>query len=221
MPGTSAPGAGAADGPQRTAGHATAGTGVNGQPDGGWAGAAAEPDPRRWLVLAVIAVAQLMVVLDATVMNIALPSAQRDLGFSNVDRQWVVTAYALPFGSLLLFGGRLADLIGRRAMFITGLAGFAAASAVSFPMLVTARACQGARLPRSRRSAAHRIRGLAVPREVAKVLTRSAGAVANALDKLVSLGVAQMVTDKPRTYQAREHPADGDLVRDTGLSPID
>ena len=149
MPGTSAPGAGAADGPPCTPGHVTAGTGVNGQPDGGWAGATAEPDPRRWLVLAVIAVAQLMVVLDATVMNIALPSAQRDLGFSNVDRQWVVTAYALSFGSLLLFGGRLADLIGRRAMFITGLAGFAAASAaggaaVSFPMLVTARACQGA-----------------------------------------------------------------------------
>ena len=114
----------------------------------GWGAAAAQPDPRRWLILAVIAVAQLMVVLDATVMNIALPSAQHDLGFSNVDRQWVVTAYSLTFGSLLLFGGRLADLIGRRVMFITGLAGFAVASAVggasvSFGMLVTARACQG------------------------------------------------------------------------------
>ena len=108
-------------------------------------GAAAQPDPRRWLILVVIAVAQLMVVLDATVMNIALPSAQRDLGFSNVDRQWIVTAYSLSFGSLLLFCGRLADLIGRKVMFITGLAGFAVASAVggasvNFGMLVTARA---------------------------------------------------------------------------------
>ncbi|MFD0533709.1 hypothetical protein ACFQY7_07835 [Actinomadura luteofluorescens] len=78
------------------------------------AGPAAEvttrPDPRRWLVLAVIAAAQLMVVLDLTVMNLALPSAQRALGFSAADRQWVVTAYALSFGSLLLFCGRLADL---------------------------------------------------------------------------------------------------------------
>jgi EmrB/QacA subfamily drug resistance transporter len=115
---------------------------------GAWAGGQAEPDPRRWLILVVIAVAQLMVVLDATVMNIALPSAQRDLGFSNVDRQWIVTAYSLSFGSLLLFCGRLADLIGRKVMFITGLAGFAVASAVggasvNFGMLVTARACQG------------------------------------------------------------------------------
>jgi EmrB/QacA subfamily drug resistance transporter len=115
----------------------------------GWGGAAAQPDPRRWLILVVIATAQLMVVLDATVMNIALPSAQKALGFSVVDRQWVVTAYSLSFGSLLLFGGRLADLVGRRVMFITGLAGFALASAVggasvSFAMLVTARACQGA-----------------------------------------------------------------------------
>ena len=109
---------------------------------------AAQPDSRRWLILVVIALAQLMVVLDATVMNIALPSAQRDLGFSNVDRQWIVTAYSLSFGSLLLFCGRLADLIGRKVMFITGLAGFAVASAVggasvNFGMLVTARACQG------------------------------------------------------------------------------
>jgi EmrB/QacA subfamily drug resistance transporter len=96
----------------------------------------------------VIGIAQLMVVLDVTVMNLALPSAQRDLGFSNADRQWVVTAYALSFGSLLLFCGRLADLIGRKVVFITGLIGFAVASAVggasvSFAMLVTARACQG------------------------------------------------------------------------------
>ena len=89
-----------------------------------------------------------MVVLDMTVMNIALPSAQHALSFSNVDRQWVVTAYSLSFGSLLLFCGRLADLIGRKVTFITGLAGFALASAVggasvNFTMLVTARACQG------------------------------------------------------------------------------
>src|ERR1700749_3173892 len=114
----------------------------------GLGAAAAQPESRRWLILVVIAVAQLMVVLDATVMNIALPSAQRDLGFSNVDRQWIVTAYSLSFGSLLLFCGRLADLVGRKVMFITGLAGFAVASAVggaaaNFAMLVTARAAQG------------------------------------------------------------------------------
>ena len=105
-------------------------------------------DPRRWLILAVIAAAQLMVVLDLTVMNLALPSAQHALNFTTTDRQWVVTAYALSFGSLLLFCGRLADLIGRKVTFIAGLVGFAAASAVggasdSFAMLVTARACQG------------------------------------------------------------------------------
>nr|WP_245687136.1 MFS transporter [Peterkaempfera griseoplana] len=108
----------------------------------------AAADPRRWLVLAVIAVAQLMVVLDLTVMNLALPSAQNALKFTAADRQWVVTAYALSFGGLLLFCGRLADLIGRKVTFLTGLVGFAAASAVGgaavdFSMLVTARACQG------------------------------------------------------------------------------
>jgi EmrB/QacA subfamily drug resistance transporter len=110
---------------------------------------AGEADPRRWLILATICTAALMIVLDVTVMNLALPSAQHALGFTNADRQWIVTAYALSFGSLLLFCGRLADLIGRKATFLTGLAGFAAASAVggasdSFTMLVTARACQGA-----------------------------------------------------------------------------
>src|SRR6266436_2005137 len=104
---------------------------------------------RRWLILGVIGLAQLMVVLDVTVMNIALPSAQRALGFTTADRQWVVTAYTLAFGSLLLPGGRLADLLGRKVTFLTGLAGFAGVSAVggasvSFAMLVTARACQGA-----------------------------------------------------------------------------
>src|SRR5216684_2919370 len=108
----------------------------------------AESD-HRWLILVIVAVAQLMVVLDATVVNIALPSAQRALGFPNSDRQWVVTAYALAFGSLLLVGGRLGDMFSRKRVFITGLIGFAVASAiggaaVSFTMLVTARALQGA-----------------------------------------------------------------------------
>jgi EmrB/QacA subfamily drug resistance transporter len=106
------------------------------------------PD-RRWLILGVIGLAQLMVILDLTVMNIALPSAQRALHFSTVDRQWVVTAYTLAFGSLLLLGGRLADLLGRKITFLIGLAGFAGVSAiggasVNFAMLITARACQGA-----------------------------------------------------------------------------
>src|SRR6201988_262883 len=106
-------------------------------------------DRRRWLILGVIGLAQLMVVLDLTIMNIALPSAQRALHFTTVDRQWVVTAYTLAFGSLLLLGGRLADLLGRKVTFLTGLAGFAGVSAVggasvNFTMLITARACQGA-----------------------------------------------------------------------------
>lgn len=103
---------------------------------------------RRWLILAILGIAQLMVVLDATIVNIALPSAQRDLGFGDSDRQWIVTAYALAFGSLLLLGGRIGDLFGRKWVFITGLIGFAVASAVggaaqSFGMLVAARAAQG------------------------------------------------------------------------------
>ena len=87
-------------------------------------------DRRRWVLLWVIGLAQLMVVLDLTVMNIALPSAQRALHFSTVDRQWVVTAYTLSFGSLLLLGGKLSDLLGRKVTFLTGLAGFAAVSAI-------------------------------------------------------------------------------------------
>src|SRR5487761_834319 len=84
----------------------------------------------RWLVLVIVAIAQLMVVLDATIVNIALPSAQRALGFPNSDRQWVVTAYALAFGSLLLVGGRLGDMFNRERFFIPGLIGFAVASAI-------------------------------------------------------------------------------------------
>ena len=88
-------------------------------------------------------------IANATIVNIALPSAQRDLGFSNADRQWVVTAYALSFGGLLLVGGRLSDLVGRRRMFLIGLVGFAGASALGglstgFEMLVIARGLQGA-----------------------------------------------------------------------------
>jgi EmrB/QacA subfamily drug resistance transporter len=104
---------------------------------------------KRWWILGVLALAQLMVVLDATVVNIALPSAQRALGFSTADRQWIVTAYSLAFGALLLLGGRLADFFGRRRMLIIGMVGFALSSAVGgaatgFVMLAVARAVQGA-----------------------------------------------------------------------------
>ncbi|MFE9785020.1 MFS transporter [Nocardia salmonicida] len=102
----------------------------------------------RWWVLAVLGIAQLMVVLDATIVNIALPAAQADLGFGDGDRQWVITGYALAFGSLLLLGGRLSDLFGRRNTFIIGLVGFAVTSAIggaatTFEMLVAARVGQG------------------------------------------------------------------------------
>ncbi|MCX4767058.1 MFS transporter [Streptomyces sp. NBC_01275] len=104
---------------------------------------------KKWWILAVVALAQLMVVLDATIVNIALPSAQADLGFSDGNRQWIVTAYALAFASLLLLGGRIADLFGRKPAFLVGVVGFAAVSALggaaaNFEMLVTARALQGA-----------------------------------------------------------------------------
>ncbi len=104
---------------------------------------------RRWWILALLGLAQLMVVLDVTIVNIALPSAQQELGFSNDARQWIITGYALAFGSLLLLGGRLGDLFGRRRTLIAGLIGFAVASAIggaaqSFGVLVSARALQGA-----------------------------------------------------------------------------
>ena len=109
------------------------------------------PDPhhgKRWFILAVIGLAQLMIVLDVSIVNIALPDAQKALAFSNGDRQWIVTAYSLAFGSLLLLFGRVSDLVGRRIMFLVGLVVFAAASALggaaqNFDMLVTARALQG------------------------------------------------------------------------------
>ena len=105
-------------------------------------------DP-RWPALVVVAVAQLMVALDATIVNIALPSAQAALGFDDADRQWVVTAYTCTFAGLLLLGGRVADRVGRRRAFLVGLTGFAAASALagfapSFGVLVAGRALQGA-----------------------------------------------------------------------------
>ena len=103
---------------------------------------------RRWWVLATLSLTQLMVALDATVINIALPRAQVDLNFSSANRQWLITAYALAFGSLMFLGGRLSDLWGRRTSMMVGLVGFALASAVggaarSFAVLVTARAVQG------------------------------------------------------------------------------
>jgi len=111
--------------------------------------ASSQPEPNRWAVLAVLGVAQLMVVLDVTIVNIALPSAQQALDFSTESRQWIITAYALAFGSLLLVGGKLGDLFGRKWTFIGGLIGFAVASALgglaeSFGVLVAARALQGA-----------------------------------------------------------------------------
>jgi MFS family permease len=83
------------------------------------------PDPRRWGILAVVIVAQLMIVLDASIVTIALPSAQHALGISTANRQWVITAYTLAFGGFLLLGGRIADFWGRKRVFVVGLLGFA------------------------------------------------------------------------------------------------
>src|SRR3954449_1139630 len=107
------------------------------------------PDPGRWWALVVLAAAQLMIILDASIVNIALPSAQADLDISNANRQWMVTAYTLAFGSLLLLGGRIADYTGRKRTFIIGLLGFAGASALggfapNQELLFAARALQGA-----------------------------------------------------------------------------
>ena len=108
----------------------------------------AASDRRRWAALAIIAVAQLMVVLDATIVNIALPQAQADLGITDANRSWVVTAYTLTFGGLLLLGGRIADYWGRKRTFVTGILGFAFASALgglaqNGETLFAARALQG------------------------------------------------------------------------------
>jgi EmrB/QacA subfamily drug resistance transporter len=108
----------------------------------------AKAEDKRWLILVILAIAQLMVVLDATIVNIALPSAQEALGFSESARQWIITAYSLTFGSLLLLGGRISDIFGRKWTFVGGLIGFAIASAIggsapSFGVLVVARGVQG------------------------------------------------------------------------------
>lgn len=113
-------------------------------------GDASEPvTGRRWIALLFICLAQLMIVLDVTIVNIALPSAQRALGISDANRQWIITGYTLAFGGLLLLGGRIADYGGRRRVFLVGLFGFAGASALGgaapgFTVLLMARACQGA-----------------------------------------------------------------------------
>ncbi|HEX2507151.1 MAG TPA: DHA2 family efflux MFS transporter permease subunit [Miltoncostaeaceae bacterium] len=106
------------------------------------------PDPRRWKALAVLGIAYLMVVLDVSIVNVALPSIQTDLGFSPEDLQWVVSGYSLTFGGLLLLGGRAGDLLGRRRLFMVGLVLFAAFSllcalATSDGMLIAARLLQG------------------------------------------------------------------------------
>jgi EmrB/QacA subfamily drug resistance transporter len=107
------------------------------------------PDPRRWQALAVLGVAYLMVVLDVSIVNVALPSIQQSLGFSTSGLEWVVSGYALTFGGFLLLGGRLGDLLGRRRVFMVGLALFAFLSllcglSVSPAMLIAARVLQGA-----------------------------------------------------------------------------
>ena len=125
---------------------------VNARQEPGTTAAEPGPDvpyPRRWWALAVLAAAQLMIVLDASIVNIALPSAQEELGISNADRQWIVTAYTLAFGALLLVGGRIADYTGRKRTFIIGLLGFAVASAIggiapNQELLFAARGLQGA-----------------------------------------------------------------------------
>ena len=88
----------------------------------------AVPGSRRWLALAVIVAAQFMVVLDIAIVNVALPSIKTDLNFSEASLQWVISAYAIVFGGFLLLGGRLADLLGRRRLFMTGMVLFSASS---------------------------------------------------------------------------------------------
>jgi EmrB/QacA subfamily drug resistance transporter len=107
-----------------------------------------ELDPTRWRTLFVVAIAQLMIVLDSSIMNIAIPSAKVDLGITDANQQWVITAYTLAFGSLLLLGGRIGDYMGRKRIFLIGLIGFAAASALggiasTQGLLFGARALQG------------------------------------------------------------------------------
>ena len=110
---------------------------------------ATSPDPRRWYALAVLGVAYLMVVLDVSIVNVALPSIQRDLHFSTSGLEWVVSAYALTFGGFLLLGGRSGDLLGRRRLFMAGLVLFSLFSLLSglsnsAGQLIAMRALQGA-----------------------------------------------------------------------------
>jgi hypothetical protein len=130
-PSTSAAGA-ASRSPAGSAGGAAAGTLAVSQTAAAnlTAYTSLEPDPRRWSILAVIVIAQLMVVLDASIVTVALPSAQRALHISVANRQWVITAYTLAFGGFLLLGGRIADFRGRKRSFMIGLVGFAGASAL-------------------------------------------------------------------------------------------
>ncbi len=105
-------------------------------------------DPTRWRTLFVVAIAQLMIVLDSSIMNIAIPSAKIDLGITDANQQWVITAYTLAFGSLLLLGGRIGDYMGRKKIFLIGLVGFALASALggiasTQGLLFASRALQG------------------------------------------------------------------------------
>ena len=136
------------DAPPSTAAAATTRPAAPAAEPAGPATPAAPSARSKWILLAVVALAQLMVVLDGTIVNIALPAAQRDLGMTDADRTWVVTVYALAFGSLLLLGGRIADYWGRKRSFLLGMVGFAAASAlgglaVSSEMLLIARGLQG------------------------------------------------------------------------------
>ena len=108
---------------------------------------ASELDPKRWLALVVIGIAQLMVVLDATIVNIALPDAAIALHISDANRQWIVTAYALPFGALLLLGGRIGDYLGRKKILMIALGGFALASALGWNRAELRHAGRGACAP--------------------------------------------------------------------------
>ena len=120
-----------------------------------------EAAERRWSALALIVTAQFMVILDVAIVNVALPSIQTDLGFSQANLQWVISAYAIIFGGVLLLGGRLADLLGRRRLFIAGLALFSVSSLLCglawsegsldrVPRACRASAARCSRRPRSR-----------------------------------------------------------------------
>ena len=120
----------------------------SGSPSAGAYDAPPDRDPKRWIALLVIGISQLMIILDATIVNVAIPRAAADIGINPADAQWMVTAYALPFGALLLLGGRVADYLGRKRMLMVSLAGFAIASAIGGAaqapwMLYSGRALQG------------------------------------------------------------------------------